>query len=776
MRSLRLVSGLTVALSAVSGSAAVGQVSAAGPAAAPAESEALETIVVTAQKREENVQNAALSITALSGANIEKQKILSLADLANSITGISFTSNSPQSNEINIRGVVNTRLSAPTADQSVSTFVDDVYVSRSGNLNSAFYDLARIEVLRGPQGVLLGKNVAGGAINVISAAPSFDTSGRVSLTYGNYDFKQTSGYITGALTDELAARFSFQTINHSGFARDIVHNTDLENLDSIQLRAQALYRPKSSDFRATAIIEYSKDTSDGINRVAVPDPVLTGPRPWSTARAQIAALRGGLSPRESLPTWPLFAGDTSPSPQGVRHVNASYILRMEKDVATDIRLTSITGYREGHAYTLYDQTGVGPTNPYNVITTLLFAEPVNFIEQDYQFSQEFRLTSNYTDSRFDWILGAYYLHNKVHQFNRFWGETPFQPGGRPPFALAALSGESHWDDYGLNQDIAAFAQLGFKIASKLKIEAGVRYTYDKKDGTQTATATATGDRFVPTDPTPLTPLTVVPGFSTPYGKHWARVTPQATLTWTPQDGLLGYVTVSTGFKGGGFQNDAPNAFAAQTPYDPETVTNYEAGVKTEFLQHRVRANVAVFYEKYKNLQVQQTSAACLCNIINNASSATIKGIEAELQVVPAPWLRIFATGDALDSRYNQFVDTNGVNNTGHFLQRTPTWQGSLGAEATTSLGSWERALSARVTYRYQGKMYWAPDNYNYEQPYGLLDARVSVKLPNRDWTVSAFGRNLTDRLYRTNIIAFFGDQVSSYAPPRTYGVELSVGF
>jgi len=401
---------------------------------------------------------------------------------------------------------------------------------------------------------------------------------------------------------------------------------------------------------------------------------------------------------------------------------------------------------------------------------------VNFIEEARQFSQELRLTSNYTDSRFDWILGAYYLHNKVHQFNRFWGETPFQPGGRAPGVLAVLSGESHWDDTGLNQDLAAFGQVGFKFTDTLKLEAGVRYTHDKKDGTQTGIAVATGDRFVPTDPTPLTPLAVKPGFTTAYGKSWSRATPQATLTWKPQEGLLAYATISTGFKGGGFQNDAPNAFAAATPYNPETVTNYEGGFKSEFWDHRMRVNVSAFYMKYKNLQVQQTSAACLCNIINNASSASIKGIEGEIQLAPVSWFKAWATGNVLDAKYNVFVDTNGVNNTGHFLQRTPKWQGSIGAEATTDLGNWDRALSARVSYRYQGKMFWSPDNLTSEKGYGLLDGRIALKLPNHDWTIAVYGRNITNKLYRTNIISFFGDQMSSFAPPRTYGVEVSAAF
>lgn len=747
----------------------------------------LETIVVTAQKREENVQRAAISITALSGATIAKNKILTLSDLASSVSGVSFTQNSPQSNEINIRGVVNTRLSSPTADQSVSTFVDDVYVSRSGNLNSAFYDLARIEILRGPQGVLLGKNVAGGAINIISAAPSFTPSGFVTLTFGNYNHKQASGYLTGALGGDFAGRISVQGIQHSGYAKDLLHQTQLENLDSIQGRAQLFYRPSNSDFRATLILDASRDHTDGINRVGIA--ALPGVRPWSTARSRLAAILGRpLTARESLPSWPTFRGDATASPQDATHRNFNVILRLEKDLLPDVRLTSITGLRESRAYTLYDQSGFAPTNPYNITSTLLFTEPVNFIEQDHQISQELRLASTRPDDRFDWIVGAYFLRTKVHQLNRFWGETQYQPGppgipgvsgALPPGALGVLSGESRWDDTGISEDKAVFGRVGFKILPVLKIDVGARYTHDHKYGNQAGFVIARGDRFVPTDLTSLTPLALPVGtdsFNTPYGNSWHKLTKEATLTFTPTDSLLAYATYSTGFKGGGFQNDAPNAFAARTPYNPESVVNYELGLKTEFFDHRVRANASVFRMKYSDLQVQQTSAACLCNIINNASSATIKGIEGELQLAPFHGLRAWATGSYLTARYNVFIDTNGNNNTGHFLQRTPRWQTAVGAEVTVGTGEWRDALTARVNYRYQAKMFWAPDNLNVERGYGLLDGRISLKLPHRDWTVSLYGKNLTNKLYRTNIIAFFGDEVSSFAAPRTYGVELGIGF
>ncbi len=740
----------------------------------PASGSQLEEVIVTAQKRAENVQATPISITAVTGSNLAKDRVLSLEDLGHNLTGISFTANSPQANEINIRGVVNTRLTSPTADQSVSTFVDDVYVNRSGNLNSAFYDVERVEVVRGPQGVLLGKNVAGGAINIISNAPSFSQSGRMTVSLGNYDLKQTSGYITGPLTDTLAGRLSFQTINHSGYAKDLLHNVDVENLDSVQARAQIAYRPTDSDLRASLNVDYSKDSNDGVNRVGVKSSTLpAGPNIWSGTRKLISAARGApLSIRESFPVWPQFAGDASPSPQAARHETFSAIGKIDKDVSKNVRFSSITGYRANKAITLYDQTGLGPTNGYNLSAAdlnaagaaYLFAEPVNFRETVNLFTQEVRLTSTDDASPLDWIVGAYYLKSNVTQKNRFWGESRVLP---------TLSGESHWIDHGHNEDMAVFGQIGYKLTDTLKVEVGARYTKDKKDGDQLGKIVATGDKLNPLDKTPLTPL--VENFATNYGENWSEVTPQATLRWTPSDTQMAYLTASKGFKGGGFQNNASKAFPAATPYQPETVANYEFGYKTELFDRSVRWNTAIFHMDYRNLQVQQTLASCLCNVISNAASATIKGVETDLQWAPNSWFKAWASGSYVDAKYDAFVFA-GVNNSNHLMQRTPKWQGAVGMEATTNVGSWKDALSGRLSYRYQGRMPWAPENTAWEQAYGTLDGRVTLTSPEKGWTVSAFAKNMTDEVYRTNIIVFFNDEMSSFGPPRTYGVELSVPF
>jgi iron complex outermembrane receptor protein len=735
----------------------------------------LESVTVTAEKRVETVQTAPLAISAISGTAIAEQKVLTTEDLGHSAVGVSFTATSPQAQEINIRGVMNTRLTAPTADQSVSMFQDDVYVSRSGTMNQNFYDLDRIELVRGPQGVLMGKNVSGGAVNVFSAQPSFTDSGSVTVGVGNYDLRQAFGYVTGALTDQLAGRLSFQTIDHGGYAYDLAHGVPLENLDSVQARGQLLFKSNESDLRMRFLVEYSKDDSNGINRVPIASPnCLPGPciQSWSNARAEVAEIVGGLNIRQSYPTWPTFAGDLQPTPQDLYHESVFSMLRVDKGVGNDITLTSVTGWRTGHSRTYYDQSGIGPDNPYGVDPPLLFSEPVYFQERVNQLSEELRLTSSYSpESKIDWIAGAYVQNIDVHQFNRFWGNSIYLPN---------LCGQSNWDDAGTSKDAAIFAQIGFKLAETWKLDVGARYTHDSKAGLQQGFDVSNGCPLNPTGTIPLTPLTdpavAGTGYAQPYNQSWSKFTPQATLSWTPSTDVLTYLKFATGYKGGGFENDAASGAVAATPYEPETVNNYELGIKWTFLDGRARWNTAIFDEEYKKLQVEQTSGSCLCNIVNNASSAKIRGVETEFTIQATHAVRAFLNASYVSAKYEDFIDANGVVDTGHQLQRTPKNQISGGIETKTSVGSWPDALRFFASYKHQGKMYWAPDNYTWEDGYGLLDARLTLAPPDRPWQVSLWGKNLTGTDYRTSIIAILGDEISSFGAPRTFGAEFTTKF
>lgn len=829
---IRRARQLRAVISGVLGTAAL--VAAAPPLLAQA---TLETVTVTAQRRETDLQTTPVAISAYGGEQLEENKIFTVNDLAASVPAFSLTALTPLDAELNIRGITNTRLDSPTADPSVGTFVDGVYMGRTGDLNYDFYDLERIEVIRGPQGVLLGKNVVGGALSVITAKPTFEPSGNVLLSYGNYDSALVSGFVNGGLNDSWAGRVSFQGRKHDGYAEDVLHHRDVEDLESYQGRVQLLYGPEGAKFRGRLALDYNHDETNGLNTVAVAGGTracetsylrTNCTRPWSNLRAFL----GLTDPRKDVAQSIQYAGQPRIN-QFMERDGFGATLDLQFD-GPGFTFNSLTGYRDGEGKQVYDQTGAGPealgwdtaqwaqyiafinatfgTRPATSNNgQFLFAQPVGEDAEVQQFSQEFRLTSNNPDSRLDWIAGVYVKKDDVKKTDRFIGENflgSVIPGGNNP--LSTLSGENRWINDGKIENYAGFAQLGFKFTDTLKLSVGARYTHDKKEGNVSGFVVATGDRFSPNDPRPnvtieglcRTPAgTVVSptpaaclapnqwifsagtGFQTDYGKTWSEVTPQATLDWQLTDDLFTYVTVAKGFKGGGFDDTPANVAQAVTPFDPEKATNYELGFKADMLDNRMRLNADVFYMDYKDLQVTQTNAACLCNITDNAASAEIKGVEAEFTFAATQGLRLSLAGSYVDATYKDFIESainpstgQRLDSSGNRLQRTPETQITGGIDYTMGVGQLGEALNFRVNYTWQGDMFWATDNIAKEDAYGLLDVRVALSPPSSPWAVALWGKNVTDELYRVNIISFFGEEVSQFAQPRTYGADFSWKF
>ena len=735
----------------------------------------LEEIIVTAQKREENLQTTAISITAYTGASLEKKRVFSMFDLANTTPSFSLTANTALDLEMNIRGVTNTRLDSPTADPSIGFFMDEVYIGRTGGMNADFFDVERLEIVRGPQGVLLGKNVVGGALSVYSKKPEAETSGKVMLSQGNYSSSLVNGYLTGSLSDTVLGRFSFQSRDRAGYGYNLLSDRDLDDLNSKQYRAQLSYVPEDSDFSARLIVDYNKDSGNGPTVVAVPDSGATGYRPWSALRAFV----GVTDIRVSMAERSQYAGDDFFTEQYYQREGWGATLNMEWDMG-GATLTSITANRASDTGQMYDQTGGGPdmfdslydfadfsafaaTRDSGLGAVLFFSEPVREDAEISQFSQEIRLTSD-TDSLMDWIVGAYYKSDDIDKLDRFIGENPSG-------ALATLSGESHWDNRGEMESKAVFGQIGYQISDALKLTVGGRYTEDDKKGYIDGIMVATGDRFNPADTAPLTPLREA--YSVAYGDTWSEFTPQAIVEYNPSDEWFWYGSMSTGFKGGGYEDTPANAIATSIPFDPETVTNYELGFKANLMDKRMRLNASVFMMDYKDLQVQQTNEACLCNITDNASDAEIKGLEVEFQYAIADGLILLASGSMIDHKYIDFLENSGVDSSGNKLQRTPDNQFSLGFDWDFGhADSW----NFNVNYYWQDELFWQPSNSNIEESYGLLDGRLSFSPPTSAWSVSAWVKNLNDEEYRTNIIPFFGEEVGQYGAPRTFGVDLSISF
>lgn len=751
--------------------------------------QALEEVIVTAQKREEGLQDAPLSISAFSGDMLERGGIQNAEDLARSTTGLSFTNPTPFDIEFNMRGVMNTRLDAPSASRSVGLFLDEVVVGRMGLISADFYDVERVEILRGPQGVLLGKNVVGGAINIITASPEFETSGKVTGTLGNLDLRKIYGHVTGGLTENIAARAAFQYRTDNGFARDVINNRDLHDIDSMQGRVSFLYQGEE-DFTANLVIDYMDESGNGTCAIGEMG------NPWAVARAFV----GLTSIRECMPETVQYSITPEGRDQFFKRDSVGLNLRLDKGYE-NYTFTSITAYRSGDGESQYSQTGIGPDAP--GIAAEFFARvaagniagavplgfafdfPVNEIEDLSQFSQEIRFTSEPSDSRWDWILGGYYQQDEVNKFDRFWAEILLRAINP---AVGSLNGESTWDNQADIKSSAFFGQLGFQITDTLKFTAGGRYTRDKITGDITGTAVRLGDKFTPNDTIPLTPLTGEPGpggvlirypqgggYSTPYGETFDETTFQGIMEWQAADDLMFYGTISEGYKSGGFQDTPPNTLGATLAYEPENVTNYELGIKSEFFNNRIRLNGAVFYMDYANLQVEFTNDQCLCNIVSNASDAEIKGAELEMQFAATDALYVWASGSWVDTEYLDYVISTG-DFSGNQLQRTPEFQFNTGFEFTTGAGSWEDALLFRLNYTWQDEMPWAHTNVAWEPSFGLLDGRISLSPQNQPWSVSVWGKNLTDEDVRANVIEFLGGVASLYTPPRTYGVDVTWEF
>ncbi|MEL7043968.1 MAG: TonB-dependent receptor [Pseudomonadota bacterium] len=742
----------------------------------------LEEVIVTAQRREVGLQDSALSVSAFSGETLEEAQVFNTGDLAQQTAGISFTNPTPFDMELNIRGVMNTRLDAPSASRSVGIFFDEVIVGRMGLMNMDFYDLERVEILRGPQGVLLGKNVVGGAINIITAKPEFETSGSLRAQAGNLDARMISGHFNTPINDKLAMRVAAQFRENDGFAENQVTGRALHNIESTQARVSLLY-DGDNDFEGRLIFEYMQDEGNGTCAIG------ENGNPWAVARDVV----GFNNIRRCAPEPVQYSTIPGDSLQFYDREAFSVTMRLEKGLG-NAALVSLTNFRDGNGESQYSQTGLGPDapgllpafqdavandSPLVVPLGLAFDFPVREAEDMSQFVQEFRLVSDFGDSPLDYIAGVYFQRDEVDKNDLFWGETILGAG---PFG--GLNGESEWFNEATTESWAVFGQVGYRLTDNLKFTLGARYTEDEIDGSISARVNATDDRFNPGEPTPLVPLTgepdgagglipypVGPAYDTPYSESWDELTFSGILEYTINDDVLVYASIAQGYKSGGFQDTPPNTLGAVAAYDPETVLSYELGLKSEFLNNRLRINGAIFSMDYEDLQVEFTNDQCLCNIVSNASDAKIRGAEIEASLAATDGLLLWFNGSFLDTEYENYVISTG-DFSGNQLQRTPDNQISTGFEYSANVGDWGRALKLRLSYTWQDEMPWAHTNVSFEEDYALLDGRLGLSPENQNWTIALWGRNLTDEEARANVIEFLGGDVSLYNPPRTYGVEL----
>ncbi|MGI9295811.1 MAG: TonB-dependent receptor [Pseudomonadales bacterium] len=701
----------------------------------------LEEVTVVARKKSESLQRVPVAVTVLGGESLTEGKIFHLNDVAGHIPSLTIQSHSATETEIFIRGIGSVRLIGATGDASVGTFIDEVYVSRRGAATPPLFDLERIEALRGPQGTVFGKNVVGGALSLITAKPEFESEGSFHVGLGNYSSIQSGGYYTGAISDDVAVRVAFHQNKRDGYVDNIVFGEDLEDLDSYAGRFALKWNiNEKSTF--DLVVDASTETSNGQSRKGIDDPTIPGQLTVPFLRSQ--------DPRVVESPYDLYADKDT--------FGITARVEWELNAGT---LTYLSAFRSGDADIRWAQLG---STSLPALTDSVLTIP----EESDAFTQELRLASQ-QDQRFRWLVGLYYLDDDTDIRIRNTAASGV-PGGALTLA-DALSGDWEIHQIGVSRNSAIFADTSFDITDDLTLSIGGRYTKDKKTLDSDARVLSVGR---PGDLLAVAPVNA--DYTVNVSDSWSEFTPKASLEWSFGEEKMAYISAAKGFKGGGWQGVAANAALGSVAYEPETAWTTEVGLKTELFDNRLRLNIAAFYTDFENLQVELLDDVNLVLILENASDAKIQGLELEMEAKLSSSLTAYASASFLDSEYENYNSAfSTADLTGNRLNRTPERQFNLGVDFKQPVGG-NLEFLANAHYGYQGHIFYAPQNTNFEDSYGVLDARLGIGSLDGKWTLVAHGRNITDELYRVSIIDFAGDEWSTFAAPRTYGLTFTMNF
>ncbi|TAK53857.1 MAG: TonB-dependent receptor [Gammaproteobacteria bacterium] len=754
------------------GSLLLASVGGLGPAAALGEaSAALEEVIVTARKREESLQETPISLSVFNAAALQARSLTSLADIAAHTPNLEFTTSAPaggSAGQAFIRGIGQLDFLI-TTDPGVGLYVDGVYLARTSGAILDLVDIERIEVLRGPQGTLYGKNTIGGAINIVTTRPADARQGRLDLTLGSYDRIDVRAVADLPLVAQtLSARLAVSSRNRDGYAHRVafgsgVRVADLGNEDSLAWRGQLRWTPGARLEVLFAVDGTTEDRNMSARSVVA-----------INEQAQLLGLLNafdGPYDRRYLSGNPLVSFATGSNAIDLDVWGASVTATWAADGTT---IRSITAYRELDSSFGNDPDG----SPVVIIDE-------SDVTSQQQFSQELQLTGTAFDSRLDWVVGLYYFQESadadlsVLVAPGVFNGLESLPGPvfclPPPMPCLGGAGNSFnsFFDFGLRDllgvdtdSYAAFGQGTYAITDQLSLTGGLRYTYEQKDYTI--------EMFHP-----LSGASVVP--PSEVDESWDAFSPRLGVEYRWSAGLMTYLSAAHGFKSGGF-NGRPTGTQGVQAYDPEFLWSYEAGFKSQWAGDRVRLNAAVFYNDYQDMQltvVGSTPQGTPDVRVENAGQAEVSGAELELDFSPLPGLLLSLGVGYLDARFTETTPGAEVSTDSEFLE-APEWSVAAGAEYTWSLPAGNR-LTMRADYTYKSKVYHDATNSDViAQPgFGLARARVTWETAGGRWQLAIFGTNLTDERYTlsgVDSLGSLGFADAQFGPPREWGLQASYRF
>lgn len=767
---------------------------------------AYDTIIVTANKREQNLNDVGLAITALSGEALEKQNVSSLADLARTIPSLTFQPTQYSTPVYTLRGVGfydSTLASYPT----VSVYLDEAPQPLPVLTTHTAFDLERVEVLKGPQGTLFGNNSTGGAINFIARKPTdtFEAGGDIS--FGRFARVEGNAYISGPISDNLTARVAINGAMADGWQRSISRPAET-NGEVGYIAGRVLL-----DWRAADGLRFRLNASGWRDSSDPAAPQFVGLIPQFTGTLAPAQLTLPFAPRKARAADWLRANKPN-----LDEKMGQVVLRGDVDLTQDITLTSITSYA---AYARDNASYEFDGTPY------LNGDYFGALGRVKTFSQELRI-GNAGNLPFRWVVGANYERTKTREF----AVVNFSEASLAP--VFGFTGDMIRSKQAM-RNYAAFANAEYDISDQLTVKGGIRYTQadrsfsnctlDGGDGTFsgvfTGLANAIQFGFVPvpgftptfTPVPPIgpdqcnaldnvtfdgTPITYLPGELFANLKE-DNVSWRVGVDFKPSNDLLLYANVARGYKAGSFPFLSGASFDQNAAVTQESLLSYEAGFKASVLDRRINVNGAAFWYKYDDKQLRAKVPDPVFNLLEalvNVPKSELKGVELEVSGRPVKGLTLGAAGSYIDSEIKEFVNYSRSNDLTDFagsrIPYTPKWQVSASADYVFDGGKIQPFVGATYSWRSdqfaniggsrglvlpaEGRSDYPLDDIFKIKAYGLLDLRAGVEAEDGSWRVSVFGKNVTNKYYTTNVQTAYDNVVRFAGMPATYGVTLAVKF
>ncbi|EQB32771.1 TonB-dependent receptor [Sphingobium ummariense] len=774
-------------------------------------------IIVTATRRETTLQSTPIAVSAFGQAQLDRQQVKDVTDLARFVPSLQFNQQGDQSAVLlTLRGIGNDSAYTEVADPEVAIYVDGIYSPRSQGASVLMYDMERVEVLRGPQGTLFGRNATVGALSLISAKPKLGVfEGNVEVVAGNYDRLGVRGAINIPVTDTLAFRVAFVTDRHDGYA-DFQPAPDVPGINR-------------SAFVTTGKKYYAADQQSGrVSMLWKPSDRFS----WNLSAEGFldngAPVIGLLqTPRAGTKRWSTLS-DTAPDTD---RYSVAVRSAMNYDITDGIQLSYIAGWSRigGSTQTDADAGALPPTGQVdadgNDLPLGAFGEN-RTLSSRYDFqSHEIQLKST-GEQAIDWILGAYYSHEK----NRIRFDIDQRNGYRDgtfSWAGSFIQANRQIDSR------AVFGQAVWHVNDAIRVTGGLRYTSDKKEDIGGRNVTFSGcPATLPADAcqggifgaypgaTAEELVALLPGFSISNNDvkgKWDKVTYLGRVDADLAEDVLGYASISTGFKSGNIQDNAGLT-------DPETLTNYEVGLKSRFLDRRVTLNLAAYYSDFKGYQVNQavTFRDAAGNVVRsqivtqNADGAKAYGLEAELTANITDADRLQFSGTLQKTKLDDLESVDGrlydggkassiVQLKGNELAHAPRFSATASYEHDFEMAS-GAMITPRFTTHYETKSWLSyfngdanpfvnannpADNmpnrgtngtdWDRQKAYFRSDASIRFVSADKSYSVEAFVQNIENSKIRTGAGAFGAPRyepvfLSNLQPPRTWGVRARANF